>query len=57
MRKFFDSIRRMSLASGFETYITNLHRTGESGGPTAQEARKDYSVATRVNIPWAGRLA
>ena len=38
--------------TGFNAYMSNLNRTHETGGPTADEARKDYRAAARSASPW-----
>lgn len=40
--------------SGFTAYMSNLNRMHRAGGPTADEARKDYSAAARSETVYAG---
>ena len=43
-----------SRKSGFNVYISNLTRVHETGGPTADEARKDYGAVARSESVWSG---
>ena len=52
-RKALKSIRP-ARKSGFNAYMSNLNRAHETGGPTADEARKDYGAAARSESVWAG---
>ena len=47
LHRFFETIREIGDASGFETYYGNILRRGLAGVPTAEEARKDYE-----EFPW-----
>ena len=48
LHRFFETIREMGYASGFETYYRNLLRNGLPGAPTADEARKEYHDIARL---------
>jgi len=48
IKGFFNFIRKMAPASGFDVYLMNLHRSGHSGTPTRDEARRDYNSAIRA---------
>ena len=36
--------------SNFDTYMANLVRKGIHGGPTADEARKDYNARVAASV-------
>ncbi len=44
LNKFIYSLRHLSDTSGFEVYLNNIQRGGRSGGPTLDEAKRDYST-------------
>jgi hypothetical protein len=48
LHKFVDTIRHLHYANGFELYLSSLQRSGQSGVPTMEEARKDYQYFTRI---------
>ncbi|MCH7801767.1 MAG: hypothetical protein IIC24_09535 [Chloroflexi bacterium] len=52
-RKALTSIKPARM-SGFNAYMSNLNRMHGAGGPTADEARKDYRAAARSESAWAG---
>lgn len=46
--RFINSIRSLGHHStGFEVYMSGLNRDSMSGGPTADEAKKDYRRVLR----------
>ena len=42
LHRFFDTIRGIHTTSTFDTYLNNLQRTGRTGMPRVDEARKDF---------------
>ena len=42
LHRFIDTIRSMHAASGFDTYLNHLQRSGRTGMPRVDEARKDF---------------
>ena len=42
LHRFFDTIRGMHTISPFDTYLNNLQRSGRTGVPRVDEARKDF---------------
>ena len=42
LHRFIDTIRSMHAASSFDAYLNNLHRSGRTGMPKVEEARKDF---------------
>ena len=42
LHRVIDTIRSMHAASSFDTYLNNLQRSGRTGMPTVEEARKDF---------------
>ena len=40
--------------SRFNAYMSNLNRAHVPGGPTADEARKDYGAVAKSESVWAG---
>ena len=42
LHRFIDTIRSMHATSTFETYLNNLQRSGRTGTPRVDEARKDF---------------
>ena len=44
---------RPSGRSDFDSYIGNLSKSGNYGGPTADEARKDYRATVWSESVWA----
>ena len=42
LHRFIDTIRSMYATSTFDTYLANLQRSGRTGMPSAEEARKDF---------------
>ena len=47
VHRFISTIRHLGDPSPFETYLRSVQRTGRSGVPTFDEARKDYVSALR----------
>ena len=47
VHRFVSTIRHLGDASLFETYLRSVQRTGRTGIPTLDEARKDYVSALR----------
>lgn len=47
LHKFINTIRHLNDPSGFGLYLNNIQRRGQSGVPTLDEARKDYSAFLR----------
>ncbi|MDP6454516.1 MAG: hypothetical protein QF898_14530 [SAR202 cluster bacterium] len=52
-RKAIRSIKPVK-KSGFNAYMSNLNRAHVPGGPTADEARKDYGAVAKSESVWAG---
>ena len=44
LHKFINSIRHLNDPSSFELYLNNVQRGGRLGAPSADEARRDYSI-------------
>ncbi len=42
LHRFIDTIRSMHATSTFDTYLNNLQRSGRTGTPRVDEARKDF---------------
>ncbi len=42
LHRFIDTIRSMHTTSTFNTYLNNLQRSGRTGMPKVDEARKDF---------------
>ncbi|MCH8186192.1 MAG: hypothetical protein IH862_08860 [Chloroflexi bacterium] len=42
LHRFFDTIRGIHTTSTFDTYMNNLQRSGRTGMPRVDEARKDF---------------
>ena len=47
LSKFISTVSRVGRGSDFDIYVKNLNRNGISGGPTADEAKRDYRNAIR----------
>ena len=47
LHKFIDTFRHLNDPSGFGLYLNNIQRGGRSGGPTVDEAKKDYKAVAR----------
>jgi hypothetical protein len=48
LHKFVDAIRHLHYVNGFELYLSSLQRSGQSGIPTMDEARRDYQYVNRI---------
>ena len=42
LHRFIDTIRSMHATSSFDTYLNGLQRSGRTGMPRVDEARKDF---------------
>lgn len=47
LHRFIDTIRNIGSRSGFELYLANLVRDNHQGGPTVDEARREYRALMR----------
>ena len=48
--RFINFMDRMGGASDFEAYWRRLQRDSASGGPSVEEARKDYQAIDRYRV-------
>ena len=42
LHRFIDTIRSMHATATFDTYLNSLQRSGRTGMPKVDEARKDF---------------